>query len=310
MFSENKYSILTFILSSVGSFVIINLFFYYFIKEKENTNITFEYIFNNELINYLKLDESNYTNILNTASEYGFKILPKHWEIASDEIYASLKGLYDSVTPVEIYDELVTNKQQLNFLNNEDTQQSRLSSKNVDKNQNKLILSYNFNNSDIAIIFNDNQNKIKIYLDRMLFSEINEIISLNNRYIDKINEYLNSHKIFCKQLFNMESKQIKKKKDSNDVTDKFKLSLNNLFEYYIQVESFCENKIQNFANFNTNKINKVILQKIISENNYNIKFEKIEKSQYFPIFILSFFVSITFGVFLSMLIFKFRKQAS
>ena len=283
-------------------------FFYYFIKEKENTNITFEYIFNNELINYLKLDESNYKNVLITSNKYGFKTLPRHWKFATDEIYATLKGLYDSVTPIEIYNELVTNKQQLNYLNYEDTQKARLSSKNVDKNQNKLILSYSFNNSDIAIIFNDNQNKIKNYLDRMLFSEINNINSSNNRTINIINEYLNSHKIFCKQ-FDMEINQIKKIKDSDDFTDNFKVSLSNFFKSYSEIESFCDKKIQNFTNFNTNKINKVILQKIISENNYYIKFEKIEKSQYFPIFILSFFVSITFGVFLSMLIFKFRKQS-
>lgn len=309
MFYENKYLTLTFILSSVGLFVIINLFFFYFIKEKENTNITFEYIFNNELINYLKLDQSNYTDVLITGNKYGFKTLPKHWEIASDEIHAALQGLYDSVMPIEVYYELVTNKQQLNYLNNEDTQKSRVSSKNIDKNKNKLILSYSFNNSDIAIIFNDNQNKIKNYLDRVLFSEINNINYTNNTYINEINEYLNSHKIFCKQLFDVELFQIQKKKALDDITDKFKLSLSNLLNSYFEVESFCDKEIQNFASFNTNKINKVILQKIISENNYYIKFEKIEKSQYFPIFILSFFVSITFGVFLSMLIFNFRKQA-
>ena len=283
-------------------FVILNFFFNSFINKSENNNTNIEYTFSDELISYLQKEQKNYIYFLGMANLNGYLLNEQNWYFGNDAKYMALYYLYNDIDLSNLYIEVVLNQNQFQNLDNIELQNLQFSKKNILKNLDKIILSYSFNNQNISKVFYEKQDQIKFYLDTNVYKLINKIFSDKIETQENIIKFIKINQKFCETL-NINNSLIEFP-NNKLITDKF----NEAMKLYIQsldiFNSYCSK--DNF-NFEYDKINEANLKTIISKNNMIMKFNTISKSNYLTIFILSFFISITFGVFVLMVISKLRK---
>ena len=299
---KNNFTIFFFI-SSITLFLILNLFFYSFIKESEKNNINIEYLFSDELINYLKKEEDNYISFLIIANKTGFQVNEQMWIFGNDAKYMALYSLFNAIDLQDLFYEAAVVQTQFKILDNEVLQNLRFGKKNILKTQDKIILSYTFNNPNISEVFYNNQHLIKYFIDTNLFDIINSIFLDKIKIQENIINYTKINKKFCSSLKRLNDNSIEYP-DLNLLHENFKNDIRAYKDSLKMYNSYC---LQDNFNLEYGEINKPKIKKIISNNKFNIKFNKISKSNYLPFFILSFFISITFGLFVSMVIFKFKK---
>ena len=299
---KKKNSIKIFLISSIMLFVILNFFFNSFINKSENNNTNIEYTFSDELISYLQKEQKNYIYFLGMANLNGYLLNEQNWYFGNDAKYMALYYLYNDIDLSNLYIEVVLNQNQFQNLDNIELQNLQFSKKNILKNLDKIILSYSFNNQNISKVFYEKQDQIKFYLDTNVYKLINKIFSDKIETQENIIKFIKINQKFCETL-NINNSLIEFP-NNKLITDKF----NEAMKLYIQsldiFNSYCSK--DNF-NFEYDKINEANLKTIISKNNMIMKFNTISKSNYLTIFILSFFISITFGVFVLMVISKLRK---
>ena len=289
---------------------IISFFSFYFlldkfIKDKENFNLTIDYYFDQQALEFIVKEETKMKNAIIFINKFGYNHNEIMWKFPSDGKSYILQNLDNNI---DLYDFMLRAISQENKIKLDKKSIENLlihSKKIIDKSNFKLSIVFSFVDSSYAEIIFRNKDLIDEFFNEKFNKTLSEIIAYNNKVLFLYNQFLSELKINCdgftKSNFNFNKNYL-----SDNFSKKYTdfINLENYFYGICYDESF-----QNFVPFDFTVLENDLLMPNNSETKINdlyLTYSEIQKTKLFNYILFIFMISLSFSIFLLMLINKLK----
>ena len=304
--SFKKNLILFLVLFSI-SFISLYFLFDKSVKDNEKSNISIDYYFDEQILNFLKKEEIKIREAIILVNRFGYSITENDWLFASDGLSYALKILAQNIDQYNFILNTISKDNQLK-LSNESIEKLIINSKKkVDKSNYKVSIFFSFDDHSHVEKFFLSQGLIKEFFDKKIKYLVFKTIETNNKLLFSINEFLNDLKKNC-EGYNKSDLRI----DQNQLTEKFVRIYSELFYYENVIYEICNDlRLKKFIPIDYTFIeNDVTFQNDlgIKMNELFLTYVEIKKTKLVNYILFIFMISLSLSLFLLMLINKLKKN--
>ena len=277
------------------------------IKDNEKSNVSIDYYFDEQLLDFLKKEEIKIRNAIKFVNNFGYNITENEWLFPSDGISNTLNTLAQNF---DLYKFILTSTSKNNQIKIENGSIEKLlvnSKKVVDKSKFKISILFSFDDYSYVEMFFLNQNLIREFFDEELNYTVSEKIRFNNELLFSINEFMNIIKNICDNYtkFNVAV-------DQNMFNEKFQ----RIFQEINYLDAFMSGKcndlnFKKFVPYNLTPLNNDMLKQDnygVKNNEMSITYTSIKKTILINYILFIFMISLSLSLFLIMLINKLKNE--